>query len=83
MKKFKNIQQIWAAIDAGQAVYWASDAYQLTIEETNVEYRQRMGWDLPFSNRDGKCLRVTCMSNWFGSLLLEKEINQLYTKAGV
>lgn len=80
MKKLQNIEQIWTAIDAGQVVYWSSDAYELTIEETNIEWRQRLGFEIPFSNRDGKCLRVTCMSNYFGSLLNENEINSLYVK---
>lgn len=83
VNQFKSLDQVWAAIDAGQTVYWASDAYQLTIENCfPEEYRQRMGWAHPFSKRGDKCLRVTCMRNWFGSLLHESELGALYTKAG-
>jgi hypothetical protein len=80
MSQFKTIEEVWAAIDKGLTVYWASDAYQLTIEESNLEWRRRQGFAVPFSNRGEKCLRVTCMSNWFGSLLDANELNRLYTK---
>lgn len=78
---FKTIDQVWNAIDQGKTVCWCSDIYQITIEESNLEWRQNSGFDVPFSNRNGKCLRVTCMSNWFGSLLDKNELNNLYIKA--
>lgn len=78
--QFKTIEQVWQAIDEGKTVYWSSDAYQLTIEPVNREWRERNGFDLPFSTRGEECLRVTCMSNWFGSLLLENEMSNLYLK---
>lgn len=78
--EFKTIGQVWAAIDAGKTVYWASDAYQLTLEPSNLEWRARCKFAVPFSNRGETSLRVTCTSNWFGSLLTENELGQLYTK---
>lgn len=63
MNKYKTIEQVWAAIDAGKTVYWSNTSYKLTIEETNHEWRKRCGFETPYSNRDDKCLRVTCISN--------------------
>lgn len=82
MRQFTNIEQVWSAIDRGLIIYWSSDAYQLTIEDSMLDWRKRQGFNIPFSNRDDKCLRVTCMSNWFGSLLTQDELSQLYTKGG-
>lgn len=86
--QFQTIEQVWEAIDAGKTVYWGSDAYQLTIEEegeaNNPEsmaaWRIHHGYPVPFSARGTKALRVTCISNWFGSLLSETELGALYTK---
>ena len=84
MRQFKDLNQVWAAIDQGLTVYWSNDAYQLTIENAHSEeYRLRMGWDKTFSQRDDKALRVTCMSNYFGSFLGANEISSLYTKKAV
>lgn len=78
--QFKSIDEVWKAIDAGQTVYWMNDSYQLTIEDSNLDWRQGHGFAAPFSNRNDKCLRITCISNWFGSLLDRSELGQLYTK---
>lgn len=79
-QKLNDINEVWKAIDQGKKVFWVSDAHQLTVEDSAIEWRERLGYEIPFSNRDGKCLRVTRMSNWFGSLLLSNEINSLYVK---
>ncbi len=78
--KIKTVEQVWSLIDQGKTVCCVNDAYQLTVEDTLIDWRKRNGYEIPFSNRDGKCLRVTCVSNWFGSLLLESELKNLYVK---
>lgn len=80
MGQFKSLDQVWAAIDAGKTVYWSNKAYALTVEDSMLQWRQDNGFEVPFSNRDGKCLRVTRISNYFGSLLLEFEIKKLFTE---
>jgi hypothetical protein len=80
MTNFKTIDQVWNALDQGLTVCWASKAYEITIESSEIEWRQRQNFAIPFSNRDGKCLRVTCVSNWFGSLLCENELSNLFLK---
>lgn len=80
MNKFKNIDQVWEALDQGKIVYWKNESYQLTIEPVQREWRERQGFGIPWTTRGESCLRVTCMSNWFGSLLETNELNSLYTK---
>lgn len=81
---FKNIKQVWAAIDAGKTVCWVNDSYILTVEDNNAEmqnWRERNGFQrIPFSGRGDKTLRVTCAANYFGSLLQESELSNLYIK---
>lgn len=45
-----------------------------------LDWRKEQRFEVPFSNRDGKSLRVTCVSNYFGSLLSEADLNQLFIK---
>lgn len=73
--QFKTIDEVWTAIDNGETVYWRNESYQLTIENARPNFKA-------FTIRNDKCLRVTCMSNWFGSLLEEKEITNLFTSKG-
>lgn len=81
VKSFKTIQDVWSAVDKGLPVYWSNDAYQLTIEDAKVGTSEcREYWLNHFTFRDGKLLRVTCTSNWFGSLLNESDLSRLYTK---
>lgn len=76
--QFTSINQVWAAIDAGKTVHWASTAYTLTVEDSMLDWRKQQGFEVPFSNRNGQCLRVTCTENYFGSLLLESELPKLF-----
>lgn len=78
--QFNNINQVWAAIEAGKEVFWVNHAYHLTVEPVNAEWRKSQGFDIPFSAKGDKCLRVTCISNYFGSLLEETEIHKLFTE---
>lgn len=78
--QFRTIAEVWEAVDAGKRVYWSNDAYALTVEPVNREWRERNGFEIPFSAKGAVCLRVTCLSNWFGSLLIETELGALYTK---
>ena len=73
---FKSISQVWDAINQGKTVYWASDAYQLVREPAPPQLTKYSEYSL----NNGKCLRVTCMDNWFGSWLSEKELGSLYVK---
>lgn len=63
-QKFKTIQDVQDAIDRGEKVYWSNKSYQVT-EQVDVDGKKR--------------LRVTCLSNWFGSYLEHRELADLFT----
>lgn len=73
--QFKTIEQVWKAIDEGKTIYWSSSAYTLTIEPSSPNFDK-------FSERNNKVLRVTCTANYFGSLLRENDLSNLYIKEG-
>lgn len=72
--RFKTLAEIWAAIDAGRTVYWHSPTYQVLPEPDSVPHKHL------YSERDGIMLRVTCLSNWFGSRLEATEIGSCYVE---
>lgn len=81
MRQFHNIEQVWKAIDESKTIYWANKAYKLTVESSALDWRQENGYSIPFSNKDGLCLRVTCISNYFGSLLCEDDLGSLFVES--
>jgi len=70
---FKTIEQVWQAIDEGKKVYWHHEGYQVLVDNDSCPEKKLS------SNRGEKCLRVTCLRNWFGSRLDERELGQLFT----
>lgn len=80
MQKYNDINEVWAAIDQDKIIYWGNKSYELTIEPSQLEWRKRNNFAVPFSNKDDKCLRVTCTSNWLGSLLESDEISSLFSE---
>ena len=78
MSKFTTIEHVWSAIDQGRTVYWTNTSYKIYIEEI---YNERVSeyQKSHHTHRDGKCLSVRCISNYFGSLLSESEIKNLFT----
>lgn len=71
---FKTLAQVWQAIDKGQTLIWCHDSYEVMVWNDPVPQK-----DL-FSHRDGKMLRVTCVSNDFGSRLTQADISCLKVK---
>lgn len=71
--EFKTIDQVWDAIESGQEVFWSNESYHLTVEDAQ-------DYNPDFTKRNGKVLRVTCISNYFGSLLCENELSNLFIK---
>ena len=72
-RTFTNIKQVWNAIDQGETVYWHNELYKLTVEENHPTCPN-------FCKRGNKHLRVTCIVNYFGSVLEKSEIPDLFTK---
>lgn len=75
-----QLEQVWQALEEGKTVYWTNKSYKITIEPLNREWRESNGFEIPFSAKGEQCLRVTCISNWFGSLLDPSELNSLFVE---
>ena len=73
-----TLNEVWGAIDLGKTIYWGNKSYKITVEDSNLDWRKENNLNVPFSNRDGKCLKITCISNYFGSLLNESELSSLF-----
>lgn len=65
--KFKTLDDIRAALDAGKTVYWSNKAYTAHYVDASANHN-------PYSVKDGKAIRVSCTSNYFGSLISESDI---------
>lgn len=72
--EFKIVAQVWAALDRGEEVFWQNNLYHITVEDWHPR-------NSDYTKRKGKCLRVTCKSNYFGSLLYPEEIKNLFTES--
>lgn len=75
--KFKNINEVWDAIDKGHRVFWVHEGYEVLVEPDPCPDKKLS------SNRGLQCLRVTYLENWFGSRLNESQLSQLFIKRGV
>jgi hypothetical protein len=77
MSQFETINEVWNALDEGKTVYCSNESYKITIEPTipNNEFQLNH-----FTRRGDQVLRVTCIENYFGSLLSESELGKLFTK---
>lgn len=74
--KLNTIAEIWDAIDRGTKVYCSSTTYEIIpVDSTLNKYSE-------LSFRDGKALRVTCVSNYFGSLIGERDLSHCFTLGG-
>ena len=71
--RLATVKAIWEKIGAGETVYWGSKAYKITVEPATGDYQASH-----HTNKDNQVLRVTCISNYFGSLLVEAEIEDCF-----
>ncbi len=72
---FKDVSELWDAMDKGTKVYWGdSETYQVIVEADNCPEKKMFG------NRGEQCLSIRCMSNWFGCKIQENELSRLYVK---
>lgn len=79
-KQIKDLSHLWSLIESGVTVFWCNESYAITVEDSMLQWRTDNGFSAPWSNKNGRCLRVTCTSNYFGSLLDEKDVSGLFYK---
>ena len=71
------ISKLWAALDAGETVYWSNTSYKIYISDAIPGNAFQ---ESHFTYRNGKVLSARCISNYFGSLLNESDMGSLFTK---
>ena len=68
-----SIKEIHTELENGKTVNWENSLYELKYvdcEESNPYGK--------FSFKNGKAIRITCISNWFGSLMTENDLKKCY-----
>lgn len=73
-----TIAQVWEMIEAGKKVYWGNTGYEVVAEDVFgsdyvVEFQIKH-----HTFKHGKVLSIRCMSNWFGGLMAESEMGDLF-----
>ena len=80
--QFKNIDEVWAAVESGTMVYASNKSYAVVVEQVIGSERTVAYQSKHFSYRNGKVLCTRCIENWFGSLMHESELGSLFTTEG-
>ena len=68
-----TIKEIYAAIDNGLNVNWSSELYYVHIIEVKKHNKYTK-----ISKRKNNCLRITCTSNGFGSVVHLSDLKKCY-----
>ena len=80
MTQFKTIQDVWAALDQNETIYWHNKSYKVFIEQDlSPDITASYGPRYRIS-RNGQLLTIRCIENYFGSILHENEISSLFTE---
>ena len=72
-----NIDRIWELLNKNVDVFWSNDNYKIyrsTLLRDN-EFQANH-----FSTRNGEILSIRCISNYFGEVIDEKELDSLFIK---
>ena len=69
-----TIHEIYKALDEGKEVNWCHDGYYVH----KVKYDRGINKYSLLSWNEGEALRVTCKSNYFGSLIDEKDLSRCF-----
>ena len=68
-----TLNDIRDALDRGLEVCWGNESYE-------VHYVDQFEHCNDYSLKDGKLIRITCKSNYFGSLINESDIGSCFLK---
>lgn len=78
--EIKSIAQVWELLDRGETIYWSSEAYKVFVTRDTDPHTTSVYEPRRLVSRNGYILDVRCISNYFGSILFESELNQLFVK---
>jgi hypothetical protein len=68
---------MWKLLDEGKTIHWVNSLYEVRIEDVNESVDIQRDH---FTRRNNKLLSIRCISNGFGSIMFESEVNKLYVK---
>ena len=75
-KKQKNkltINKIWQYIESDIDVYWSNNLYYIhKVKVNNINNSNKLSY------KNGYALRITCKSNYFGSLITLNDLKDCY-----
>lgn len=74
---FKNIGQVWQAIDKGETIHAGNSSYKVYVEPAIKDNSYQRNH---FSYRNGEVLTVRCISNYFGSIIDQRDLSSLFVK---
>ncbi len=81
MSQFKTIEDVWAAVDKGETVYWSNTAYKVYVEPDNSPETTKIYAPRKYVERNGKLLSIRCIENYFGGIIGRDELSKLFTAA--
>lgn len=68
-----TIEQVWKAVEEGKTVTFKDNSsYKVYVEPAQREYHLNH-----FTFKNDKVLSIRCISNYFGSIMDEKELKDL------
>jgi hypothetical protein len=72
-----TIEQIWENVLQNKEVNWSNSSYKITKEPIYDDNQYQLNH---FTRRGKFVLRVTCKSNYFGSLLEKTDLNNCFIR---
>ena len=72
MKRYSNIQEVWSDLDQGTEIFWTHEGYK--VYQTPSYDKNH------FSVKNGQILSVRYIETYWGSLIVESDIEKLFSK---
>ena len=71
MKRYKTLKQIHDDLEKGIEIFWSNTRYKVHYVDFEPNLNQ-------YSLKNNKVIRVSCIDNYFGSLISESEISACF-----
>lgn len=75
-----TVSDIWEAIEQGKTVCWINEGYQVMAEMISGDIDTRLYQSKHFTCRGNRVLTVRFVSNYFGGLMTEEDLKNVYVR---
>ncbi len=77
MKTYSNIDEVWQDLNQGRKVYWNHTGYEIVREPVTkgIEFQEKH-----FSRQGNEVLCIRYTENWFGGIIDETEVKELFSE---